>query len=113
MAKKKPAAKGDTKEFRGGPILRTNRLYIAIREIGQCNDNGKSVLGMGYKGKIIATPDKPLQTLMVPLINEIMQVMDYSNDKLAEEDLKAFKEWVNGIHLTSPALKTLELLKGR
>lgn len=95
MAKKKAAVK----EFRGGEVLKTNKLYISLREIGQCNEKGKSVLSLGYSGKFIAQPDKPLRTLMVPLIDEIMKFVHYSDDKLAEEDIKVFKEWVNSIKL--------------
>jgi len=84
-------------EFRDGEILKTNKLYIALREIGQCNEKGKSVMSVGYRGKFIAQPDKPLQTLMMPLLNEIMKFMRYSDDKLAEEDIKVFKEWVDSI----------------
>jgi hypothetical protein len=98
VATKKKKQPGVT-EFRGGEVLKTNKLYIALREIGQCNEKGKSVLSCGYSGKFIAHPDKPLQTLMVPLINEIMKFLGYSDDKLAEEDIKVFKEWVNSIKL--------------
>ena len=83
-----------------GEILKTNRLYIALREIGQCNEKGKSVFAAGYSGKIIAHADKPLQTLMMPLCQEIMKFMQYSDDNLAVEDIKAFKEWVNSIKLS-------------
>lgn len=89
--------KSPVKEVRGGKVLRTNKLYVAIREIGQCNEKGKSVFACGYKGKIIAKPDKPLQTLVMPLVNEILKFMQYSDDTIAEEDLKVFKEWVNTI----------------
>jgi hypothetical protein len=95
-AKKAP----EVKEFRDGEILKTNRLYIGLREVGQCNEKGKSVMSVGYRGKFIAKPDKPLQTLMMPLMDEIMKFMRYSDDKLAEEDIKAFKDWVNSIKLS-------------
>lgn len=95
MAKKKAA----TVEFRDEEILKTNRLYIGLREVGQCNEKGKSVMSVGYRGKFIAHPDKPLQTLMMPLMEEIMKFMRYSDDKMAEEDLKEFKEWVDSIKL--------------
>lgn len=93
------AKKAPVKEFRGGEVLKTNKLYIAIREIGQCNEKGKSVFSCGYSGKFIAQPDKPLRTLMMPLIDEIMKFMRYSDDKFADEDIKVFKEWVNSIEL--------------
>lgn len=95
MAKKK----AKTVEFRDGEILKTNTLYLCLREIGQCNEKGKSVMAVGYSGKFIAQPDKPLQSLMMPLMNEIMKFMRYSDDKLADEDIKKFKEWVDSIKL--------------
>lgn len=94
-----PKKASPVKEFRGGEVLKTNKLYVGIREIGQCNEKGKSVFSLGYKGKIIAQPDRPLQTLMIPLTQEIMKFMQYSDDELANEDIKVFKEWVNSIKL--------------
>jgi len=99
MPRKKTEKPAPTTVFRGGEVLKTNRLFIGLREIGQCNEKGKSVLSVGYRGKFIAQPDKPLQTLMMPLMEEIMNFMRYSDDKLAEKDIKAFKEWVNSIKL--------------
>lgn len=39
----------------------------------------------GYKDKIIAQPDKPLQTLVMP------EILKYSDDTTAEKDLKSFQ----------------------
>jgi hypothetical protein len=96
MARKSKSA---VTEFRGGEVLKTNKLYLSIREIGQCNEKGKSVFAAGYRGKIVAEPDRALMTLMVPLCQEIMNFVRYSDDKLAEEDLKLFKKWINTIKL--------------
>lgn len=79
-------------------IKRTNRLYLAIKAIGQCDEKEKSVLALGYSGKLIAAPDKPM-TIIIRLMEEMMPVMDYSTKEAATADLKRFKEYVDSIQL--------------
>jgi hypothetical protein len=98
------SVKKKTKEFRDGEVLQTNRLYLALKAIGQCDDKGRSLLSVGYKGKFIAEPDMPLQTLLMPLIEEIMRFLIYTDDKSALRDLKKFKEWVDSIKLNEAAI---------
>jgi hypothetical protein len=93
MGKKKTNAKeSETIEIPGTEIKQTNRLYMAIREIGQCDGRGRSVLSLGYRGKIIAQPDRPLATMVWPLINELLQYVNYSGDDAALKDINQFKE---------------------
>lgn len=77
-------------------IKRTNRLYLAVREIGQCNDKDKSVLALGYSGKIIAKPDQPFG-IMIALLEEMLPVMDYSTPEAAAADIERFKKYVNSL----------------
>ena len=76
------------------PIVQTNKLYVSLREIGHCNEKGRSVMSMGYSGKVIAVPDKPLSSLMASLVKEISSFARWSSNEAATSDLAAFKEYV-------------------
>lgn len=91
-----------TKEIPGTEIKQTNRLYVAIREIGHCNDKGRSVMSVGLKGKTIAEPNKPLSTVGIALLDMVMELARYTDDEAAKEDIALLKEWVDGIELTTP-----------
>lgn len=44
--KKKTSGAGVV-EIPGGPIRCTNQFFISLRSYGQCDGNGKTVLGVG------------------------------------------------------------------
>lgn len=79
-------------------IKRTNRLYLQLAAIGHCDEKGKSVLALGYKGKIIAKPDRPLGIVQA-ILEEMLPVADYSSREAAEKDIAALKEYINGLRL--------------
>lgn len=87
-----------TKEVSGGKFVQTNRLFIELKGYGQCDDRGRCVFGIGMKGgKIKADPDKPFRTLILPLIAELLPLCRYSDDAEMEADLKAFREYADGV----------------
>ena len=90
-------AKHETKEIEGGEIKRTNRMYVALREIGQCNEKGRSVLALGYKGKFIAEPERPFETLVIPLLDEILNFVNYTDREAGAADLETLKTYINGL----------------
>lgn len=88
-----------TKELRdAGPVLRSNRLYISLREIGEVNEKGKSVFAIGYKGKTIAQPDRPLSTAVFSLIAHVANMAKYTTVEDRDADLKELKRLVKSIH---------------
>jgi hypothetical protein len=80
-------------------IKRTNRLYVQLAAIGQCDERDKSVLALGYRGKIIAKPDRPLGIIQA-IMQEMLPVMDYSSREAAEKDIAELKEYINGLRFT-------------
>jgi ribosomal protein L37AE/L43A len=80
-------------------IKRTNRMYLRLAAVGQCDAQGKTVLELGFRGKIIAPPDAPL-TLLQNVVNEMLSLIDYSSKEAAEADIAALKEFVNGLKWT-------------
>lgn len=77
--------------------MQTNRMYVQLRTIGQCDAKGKSILAMNFSGKTIAEPDKPLTTLVMPLLREIATYARWSSREAAEADLAQLKEYVAGL----------------
>lgn len=98
MSKRKEPA-GSVVEFDGGDIRRTNRFFISLRSYGQCDEKGKTVLGVGCSAaKLMAEPDKPL-ALFAMLLDELSPGMRYSSKEAAEQDLKRFQEYVNTLRV--------------
>jgi hypothetical protein len=97
MAKKPSSKKAETKEIPGSPVKRTNRMYVSLKGIGECDEKGRSVFSLGYSGKTISEPDAPLSSMMVPLLREVMLMAQYSDLAAAKKDLATFKKWVKGI----------------
>lgn len=79
----------------GGNTKQSNQLFFAIREIGMLDEKGKKILAVNYSGKIDGKPDRPLATVVWPLLNEILKYSRYSNDEAAVNDLEQFKRFVN------------------
>lgn len=99
MAKKKPAKVDGVVEVDGGPIRKTNRFFVALRSYGQCDENGKTVMGIECAAKRIpAPPDKPL-ALMAAIVDQLLPAMRYSSKEAAEKDLAAFREYVSNLTL--------------
>lgn len=94
-----------TKTFKD-EVKKTNQLFIQIKQIGNCDEKGRSVLSVGYNGKFIAAPDKPLCTLVYPIIEEMFGFIKYSNNENAKKDVKAFKELINEINLKKKVNKS-------
>ncbi len=82
-----------------GEIKRTNRLFVSLRSMGQCDENGKAVLKIDYGSeKFMASPDKPLM-LLAALTESCFRLMRYSSEAAAEDDIVKFKAWAMGLNL--------------
>ena len=77
-------------------IQRGKRLYVQLAAIGECDDAGKSVLQVGFKGKQIAEPDRPL-LLAVGIIEQIATLARYSSEAAARADLDELTWYVNSL----------------
>ena len=94
-------------ELKGGPIARSNQLYIVVTEIGELGTNGKKLFSMGYKGKMTADPDKPLSTLAAGLLGEMLKTMRWSTDEAMEADVARFLKLIDNT-FRPPVPKTEE-----
>ncbi len=93
MAKVKEKKTKDTSG--SGPIARSNRFYVQLKGYGHCDDNERTVMGLGTTGKkLVAEPDQPLFTLIRPVINHWMKAMDWSTTEAAQSDLAKFQKWI-------------------
>ena len=90
------------KEDRSGDVLRTNRMYISLKAIGEINEKGKSIFSIGYSGKNIAEPDRPLSTAVFSLVAHVANMAKYTSQEEAEADLKEFKKLVKSIKWVKP-----------
>ena len=80
----------------GGSTVKTsNRLFIELKSYGMCDEKGRTVLGIGLKGKQRAEPDAPIRTLLIPLIEELLPSCHYSGAEARDADLAAFKEFAD------------------
>lgn len=74
-------------------IKRGSRLFVEVKRIGEVDDKGKGVLGLGYKGKQIAAADEPL-AVVVWLLTQVCPLLQYSSAKARDKDLARFKRIV-------------------
>ncbi|MDE2102419.1 MAG: hypothetical protein KGL39_34555 [Patescibacteria group bacterium] len=87
--KKTPVIDG-VKEIKGGPVVKTNCAFVRIAETGMLGANGKAVMKLGFGGRIIAPPDKPL-SIAGNVLQHLLDVARWSSDEARIADLKAFK----------------------
>lgn len=82
------------------PIVRCCTPYIVISQIGELNEKGKSVMSIGYHGKRVASKEKPLSSLIIPLIKELQEgFIVYRSVEHGKGDLDLLKEFVNDLHI--------------
>jgi hypothetical protein len=86
-------------------IVRGRRVYVEIKSIGECNDKGKSVLSFGFKGKVIAEPDRTLAMLVIPFIGEMLRLARYSDGEAAKADMGALRSYLDGLEIREPEPK--------
>jgi hypothetical protein len=81
----------------GQEISRTNQLFIELRRVGEVDAKGKVKFACGYRGKIVASPDRPL-ALFAKLIHEfVCRGFRYSTPEAAKMDLEQFQKWAAGL----------------
>jgi hypothetical protein len=83
----------------GKEIKRTNQTFLSLKAIGNVDAKGKTILSIGYGGKIVAPPDRGL-VLMIKVMEELKHMIDYSSVEAAENDLRLLKEYINGFEIT-------------
>lgn len=74
-------------------IKRGDHMFVQLSAMGECDAKGKTVLSVGYKGKAIAEPDRPLQ-LAAGFIEQLLEVARYSSVGALKNDLEAFRKYV-------------------
>ena len=76
-------------------IMRTNRMFITLNAIGECDAKGRAVFSRGYKNKkIIAEPGRPIATLILPLMAFLLESAIYQNGDDPHADLEKLKRYV-------------------
>lgn len=75
-------------------IARGTKAYVMLKEIGELSDAGRKVLSVGYQGKLVATEDTPLSSLVIPLLCDLVPHISYSNRGQFDADVKMLKEAV-------------------
>jgi hypothetical protein len=91
----------DTVEV-GGEISRTNRLFIEVRRIGEVDAKGKVKFALGFKGKRIAPPDRPLMFFACMIEERVLGSFSYSSQEAMDKDIEQFKRWANSIGVAEP-----------
>lgn len=87
-------------DVHGGLVRRTNRFFVTLRAYGHCDENGRTVLGIGCSAKKIpAPPDRPL-ALVAAIIEELLPAMQYSSVEAMKKDVESFKAFIDMIEVT-------------
>ena len=86
-------ATADNGVDRSGPILRGRRMFVELKAIGEVDDRDRAVLSMGFKGKLIAEPDRPMD-LVIGLLGEVSRMARYSGRAALVADLGRLLECV-------------------
>lgn len=99
MAKKKAVKKADPKVVETGTEIRkSNQTFLSLKSIGNLDSKGKLILSLGYGGRIVAPPDRGL-ALIIKVVQELAQMVSYSSDEAAENDLRLLKEYINDLEI--------------
>lgn len=98
----------ETKNHDGGLIARSNRMFFQISRVGEIDNKGKTVFSIGFKGKRVAEPDRPLACMMGFIHNCIVTAFTYSSPEEGEKDIAILKAYVNGLHITAPTTEQEE-----
>lgn len=88
-------------------IETTNQLFIRITQIGMCDENERGVFVRKWSGaglKIVAKPNKPLLTMLLPLISSAMELAKYETVEQLREDTAALLKYAQSAH--DNAMKT-------
>lgn len=88
---KKPPKIEGVKEVSRDPVLKTNCAFIRVAETGMLGANGKSVMTLGFGGRMVAEPDKPME-LALSACQLVSDVARWSTDEARRADVKAFVE---------------------
>lgn len=90
------------------PIKRGSRFYIELKAIGEVDDNGKSVLSIGYKGKLVAEKDKLFGSLLIGLIEECLRMAMFSTEEALIADFDSFLKYVETLKRRLPTKSEAE-----
>lgn len=73
------------------------RLYLDLKGYGICNEKGRASGGVSIHGRIVGEPNRPVRSVILPLLNELMPLWRYSADEECHAEIAALKEWVAGL----------------
>jgi hypothetical protein len=74
-------------------IKRGDRMFVQLSALGECDAKGKTVLSVGFKGRAIAEPDRPL-VLAIGLIEQLIEMARYSSAEALQADLEGLVAYV-------------------
>jgi hypothetical protein len=77
------------------------RLYLDLKGIGVCSEKGRAGAGIGYRGRMKAEPDRPIRSLILPLLDDVLPFLRYSSPAECDAEIAALKEWVAGLENTN------------
>jgi hypothetical protein len=78
-------------------IMRTNRMFVSLNQIGECDEKGKVIFASTHKGKVIADPGRPVATCILPLVIVLLERAHYVSTDEAAKDLESLKRYVNNL----------------
>jgi hypothetical protein len=88
-----------TTKVGGDFVMVSNRLFIKLHSIGMCDGDGRTVFASHFKGKIVADADRPIRTLLLPVMQEVLDYAKYTDRAEFDADLAALKRYVDGLYL--------------
>ncbi len=92
-------------ELKGGPIARSNQMFVRLSEIGEIGPNGKKLMSIGFKGMLKADPDKPLSTLAAPIVGELLRIARWSDEAVRDADIARFLQLIDNTFRPPAAVK--------
>jgi hypothetical protein len=97
MARKTKFAEDEKTKLVGNEIARSNRMFIKVSQVGELDAKGRTLFSIGFKGRHIAKPDRPL-SMMVGIIHEfIVTKFSYSSAEECANDIAILKGYVNNL----------------
>lgn len=81
-----------------GPILRGSRGFVTLKEYGELGDNNKVVMKMSGFNRIVADDARPLASLVIPIMHNLINVCTYKDEATFDEDMATLREYLDRLH---------------
>ena len=79
----------------GSPLARGSVPFVKLSEYGELGDKGKAVFKMSGFGRIVGNSERPLTSIAVPLLAQLISLCHYDSVAQLKEDLATLRRYLD------------------